>query len=416
MLEKVKELGNSKESNNRLEPYFAERTKKLLDTHKQICIKWKDLDAKILNFNTDMEQFLLDYQQHEDSVHKEAEQQQRKEQETRELQQQLLLRQQRQQQHEDLLTTLTRQQILQQQQQQSSHSQLQSLFPPAINQLVISDLAHHYSQQAVNTNPLLSQLNQLLNATSVNTSSINADLSALQALQVVAAAKNNVNNSNLNSAIAALSPVSSLHQSPNMVAAFAALSSPSSHQNLTLQSTQPQSQQLMQNFLNTIDLNNLSTSNAGNLSIASNSITSNIDLRSPVQKSTVTPDSLNNNSLHHMFAQQPLSTNNKINDVLTSPGSFSIASTTQPTLTISLNSALVSSSSALSSINTIANNFDEQSTVAAVVAAVAAGGVKKSRNRSSRTPTCSKRNLQGVREPEDPVKQEEIERQIKVLK
>lgn len=412
LLERVKELGTTKDK-DKLESHFAERTKLLIETNKRICAKRKELDTELLNFNAATEQLLFDYQQHyENSVHKEeVEQQQRKDQETRELQEQLLLKQQRQQQHENLLTTLARKKILQQQ-QQSSQTQLQSLFPPVINQLVMSDLAHHYSQQTINNNTLFTQLNNLLNATSVNNSSVSADLSILQALQVVAAATNNVNNSNMNSAISALSPVGSLHQSPNI----AALSSPS--QNLVLQSNQPQSQQIMQNFFNSIDLNSLSTnatnSNigfAGNSSTASNSVTSNIDLKSPIQKTTTTPDTLNNNNLHHIFAHQPASVSNKINDVLSVP--FSNASVAQPISTKSVNSAIVSSSS-LNSVNTLTNNFDEQSTVAAVVAAVAAGGAKKSRNRTLKMPTAFKRNFQGIKEPEDPVKQEEIERQIQV--
>uniref|UniRef100_A0A915DEH9 Histone-lysine N-methyltransferase, H3 lysine-79 specific n=1 Tax=Ditylenchus dipsaci TaxID=166011 RepID=A0A915DEH9_9BILA len=319
---------------------LAERSKIILEHHKRVRTKCAELESEIAVLNAETELLLNDYQQREE--------------------QQRILQEQQQQ-----LAAAAQQQaafasVQQQAQQLAAQQQAQQqLFPQgsvgSIGQLVLSDIAHHYSSNLLTSHP-------------------QPNIATLHALAGVANSVANLHSPIANAAAQPANP--SINHSP-----------------IAPSSANQQTQQMsVQNFLNNLDLSSL---NAGNVA----AVAAEFNL---------------NNSLSALHKQQQRN-------------QMQLVANIQPTVSsVSINSALVSSSTPAQAQHTLVDNdsnhqqssqSSSSSSVAAVVAAVASGnGAKKSRSRPSKaTPAAAKRSAQSVKLPEDPVKNEEIERQIQVI-
>ena len=157
---------------------------------------------------------------------------------------------------------------------------------------------------------------------------------------------------------------------------------------------------LVQNFLSSLDLCALGNVGGSNSNVGG--VVNSIPVESNISVSTDDLSGMNVGGNMGAFQRQQSSGYEKRK---TSYCTESIPSTAMGSFTIPQSTSCASSSSQ-----------DQQSTIAAVIAEVASAGTgttkKPPRNRTSRI-TGSKRLSQSIKQPEDPVKQEEIERQIK---
>ncbi|KAI1730836.1 histone methylation protein DOT1 domain-containing protein [Ditylenchus destructor] len=356
---------------------FVERSRKILEHHRRIRTKCAELESEIALLNDETEQLLNEYQQKEEEDRQNRQAQQRElrfqEQQQAQQQQQMIAAQQ---QANALASAAATQQQVSQQLVAAAAQQLTGnggMFGPALEQITLSDLAH-YSQQigVLNQTPLLSQIQSHLSI--LNNAAPYDQLSAV--LQALAGA-----------GMTLPSPQTTALHSP------------------VVGSVQQQQMTAVQNFLSTnlgLELNalgqNASTATLNTeLNALNNSAYAGTNLN--IAASAIQHQQLAAAIVASEAAQPPHT----------------------PVSSISINSALVSSSTPATA--QITDEAHHSSSVAAVVAAVAAGhkDAKKStpRKSSSKVPPVSSANksrngptAKNAGQVEDPVKQEEIERQI----